>query len=155
MSEIRRMEIALDVAYKSQLIRGFCHLSDGQEAIAMGIAAGLSKGDSIITAYRDHGHHVVHGGTVREVVGELFGKECGASKGLGGSMHMYSKEHNWYGGCGIVGAPAPLGVGLALRHKYLDDGHVSFTLYGDGASNQGQVFEAFNLAGIWDLPGES
>lgn len=98
--------------------------------------------------------HLIRGGTPKEVIGELMGKECGASKGMGGSMHMYNKEWNWYGGCGIVGAQIPLGAGLAFKLKYSGQKNVAFTLFGDGAANQGQGFEAFNLAAIWDLPGQ-
>lgn len=152
MYRMRRMEIASDMLYKAKLIRGFCHLYDGQEAVITGLHAGSTLNDSIITSYRDHALHLMRGGTVKEVIGELLGKSVGASRGLGGSMHFYNKETNFYGGCGIVGAQVPIGAGLALAHKMKGDGNIAFALYGDGAANQGQIAEAMNTSALWDVP---
>jgi len=150
MVTVRRMETAAANLYKEKAIRGFCHLCSGQEAIYSGIAAGLREQDSVITSYRAHGFTYVMGIPVLGVLAELTGKQSGVVRGKGGSMHMYAK--NFYGGNGIVGAQVPLGAGIAFAHKYKEDGGVNFSLYGDGAANQGQIAEAFNLAKLWNLP---
>ncbi|KAI9284768.1 dehydrogenase E1 component-domain-containing protein [Umbelopsis sp. AD052] len=150
MVTMRRMEMAADALYKAKQIRGFCHLCTGQEAVSVGMESAINSADQIITAYRCHGFTYVRGGSIKSIIGELLGRECGISKGKGGSMHMFSKA--FYGGNGIVGAQVPLGAGIAFTQKYLDIPAVTFSLYGDGASNQGQVFEAYNMAKLWDLP---
>lgn len=150
MMVIRRMETAAGELYRKKQIRGFCHLYSGQEAVATGMVAALNSEDAVISAYRIHGWGYLLGLTVQQVIGELLGKQSGCSLGKGGSMHMYAP--NFYGGNGIVGAQVPLGAGLALANKYLDNGTVSVSLYGDGASNQGQIFEAYNIAKLWKLP---
>merc|ERR1712121_206060 len=150
MVTVRRMETAAANLYKEKAIRGFCHLCSGQEAIYSGIGAALREQDSVITSYRAHGFTYVMGIPAIGVLAELTGRKSGCVRGKGGSMHMYAK--NFYGGNGIVGAQVPLGAGIAFAHKYKEDGGVNFSLYGDGAANQGQVAEAFNLARLWNLP---
>lgn len=150
MATIRRFETKAGELYRAKNIRGFCHLYSGQEACAVGIKAAMRSQDSLITAYRVHGWAYVLGWSVKAVMAELFGNSAGCSVGKGGSMHMYGK--NFYGGNGIVGAQVPVGAGVALKHQYSGDGGVNFALYGDGASNQGQVFEAYNIAKLWKLP---
>jgi pyruvate dehydrogenase E1 component alpha subunit len=134
------------------LIGGFCHLYIGQEAIAVGMQSLKQPQDSIITGYRDHGHMLAAGMDPKEVMAELTGRAAGSARGKGGSMHMFDVAQGFYGGHGIVGAQVPLGTGLAFAHRYKDDGGVSFTYFGDGAANQGQVYEAFNMAQLWKLP---
>ncbi|HRO14025.1 MAG TPA: pyruvate dehydrogenase (acetyl-transferring) E1 component subunit alpha [Paracoccus sp. (in: a-proteobacteria)] len=149
---IRRFEEKAGQLYGMGLIGGFCHLYIGQEAVVVGLEAAAEKGDKRITSYRDHGHMLASGMEARGVMAELTGRIGGYSKGKGGSMHMFSKESHFYGGHGIVGAQVPLGAGLAFADKYLGNGRVTFTYYGDGASNQGQVYETYNMAELWELP---
>ena len=152
MLMIRRFEERAGQLYGMGLIGGFCHLYIGQEAIAVGIQAAKRPGDQFITGYRDHGHMLVCGMDPRDVMAELTGRSGGCSKGKGGSMHMFSTEAAFYGGHGIVGAQVSLGTGLALANSYRGDGKVSWAFYGDGAANQGQVYESFNMAQVWKLP---
>lgn len=149
---IRRFEEKAGQLYGMGLIGGFCHLYIGQEAVVVGLEAAAEEGDKRITSYRDHGHMLACGMDANGVMAELAGREGGYSKGKGGSMHMFSKEKNFYGGHGIVAAQVPLGAGLAFADKYKDNGRVSFTYFGDGAANQGQVYETFNMAALWKLP---
>jgi pyruvate dehydrogenase E1 component alpha subunit len=149
---IRRFEERAGQLYGMGLIGGFCHLYIGQEAVAVGVQAVKQAGDQIITGYREHGHMLASGMDPREVMAELTGRAGGASKGKGGSMHMFSTAADFYGGHGIVGAQVSLGTGLGLANKYRRNGKVSFTYFGDGAANQGQVYESFNMAEVWQLP---
>ena len=152
MMLIRRFEEKAGQLYGMGKIGGFCHLYIGQEAVVVGIEAIKKEGDQTITGYRDHGHMLACGMDPKGVMAELTGREGGYSKGKGGSMHMFSKESEFYGGHGIVGAQIPLGSGLAFANKYRGNDSVSYTYFGDGASNQGQVFEAMNMAQLWKLP---
>ena len=150
---IRRFEEKAGQMYGMGLIGGFCHLYIGQEAVVTGITMASEKGkDAQITGYRDHGHMLVMGLDPKGVMAELTGRQGGLSKGKGGSMHMFSNEHRFYGGNGIVGAQVSLGTGLAFAAKYSGDGSVSIAYFGDGAANQGQVYESFNMAKLWNLP---
>ena len=150
---IRRFEERAGQLYGLGLIGGFCHLYIGQEAVAVGIQSALESGkDSVITGYRDHGHMLAYGIDPKIIMAELTGREAGISRGKGGSMHMFSTEHAFYGGHGIVGAQVPLGAGLAFAHQYRGDGGVCVAYFGDGAANQGQVYETFNMASLWKLP---
>ncbi|WP_338446066.1 pyruvate dehydrogenase (acetyl-transferring) E1 component subunit alpha [Pelagerythrobacter marensis] len=150
---IRRFEEKAGQLYGLGLIGGFCHLYIGQEAVAIGLQSALDNDrDSVITGYRDHGHMLAYGIDPKIIMAELTGRQAGISKGKGGSMHMFSTEHKFYGGHGIVGAQVPLGGGLALAHKYNEDGGLCLAYFGDGAANQGQVYETFNMASLWKLP---
>ena len=150
---IRRFEERAGQLYGLGLIGGFCHLYIGQEAVAVGMQSALQVGkDSVITGYRDHGHMLAYGIDPKLIMAELTGRAAGISKGKGGSMHMFSVDHGFYGGHGIVGAQVSLGTGLAFKHKYANDGGVCVAYFGDGAANQGQVYESFNMAELWKLP---
>jgi len=149
---IRRFEEKAGQMYGMGLIGGFCHLYIGEEAVVVGVMAAVEEGDSIVTSYRDHGHMLACGMDPKGVMAELTGRRGGYSKGKGGSMHMFSREKNFFGGHGIVGAQVPIGTGLAFAHKYRDNHRVSLTFLGDGAMNQGQVYESFNMAALWKLP---
>ncbi|MCB9676578.1 MAG: pyruvate dehydrogenase (acetyl-transferring) E1 component subunit alpha [Alphaproteobacteria bacterium] len=152
MALIRRVEELAAKAYTLRKILGFCHLYIGQEAVAVGAVAALEPKDQLITAYRLHGHALAKGISPRAVMAELFGKETGATHGIGGSMHMASKEHEFWGGYGIVGGHVPLGAGAAFANKYSGDGRVSITFLGDGAAQQGAFYEAICMAQLWKLP---
>jgi len=150
---IRRFEEKAGQLYGLGLIGGFCHLYIGQEAVAVGLQSALDGDkDSVITGYRDHGHMLAYGIDPKVIMAELTGRQAGISKGKGGSMHMFSVEHKFYGGHGIVGAQVSLGTGLAFKHKYSRDGGIAMAYFGDGAANQGQVYESFNMAELWKLP---
>ena len=149
---IRRFEEKAGQLYGMGLIGGFCHLYIGQEAVVVGLEAAAKDGDKRVTSYRDHGHMLACGMDPNGVMAELTGREGGYSKGKGGSMHMFSKEKDFYGGHGIVAAQVPIGAGLAFADRYKGNDHVTFTYFGDGAANQGQVYEAYNMAELWMLP---
>ena len=149
---IRRFEERASQQYQAQKIGGFCHLYIGQEAVVTGAIAAIRPDDYIITAYRDHGHALARGTTANACMAELFGKETGCSRGLGGSMHFFDKEHHMYGGHAIVSAHVPLAVGLAFAIKYRDEDRVTLCFFGDGAINQGSFHEALNLAALFKLP---
>ncbi len=149
---IRRFEEKAGQMYGMGLIGGFCHLYIGQEAVVVGMQASVVEGDSVLTSYRDHGHMLACGMDPKGVMAELTGRRGGYSRGKGGSMHMFSREKGFFGGHGIVGAQVPIGTGLAFAHKYRDRAAVCLTYLGDGAVNQGQVYEAFNMAALWQLP---
>ena len=149
---IRRFEEKAGQMYGMGLIGGFCHLYVGQEAVVVGMQAAIKEGDTVITSYRDHGHMLACGMDPKGVMAELTGRRDGYSKGKGGSMHMFSLDKGFYGGHGIVGAQVPLGTGLAFAHRYKEEDAVCLTYLGDGAVNQGQVYESFNMAALWKLP---
>ena len=149
---IRHFEEKADALYKSKAIRGFCHLYSGQEAVVVGMQLAIKPGDQVITGYRDHGHMLACGMDPKGVMAELLGRRSGYSKGKGGSMHMFSVGKHFYGGHGIVGAQVSLGTGLAFANRYRRNDHVCVTYFGDGAANQGQVFESFNMAKLWKSP---
>ncbi len=152
MLAIRRFEEKAGQLYGMGLIGGFCHLYIGQEAVVVGMRMAMETGDQMITGYRDHGHMLASGMAARGVMAELTGRRSGYSRGKGGSMHMFSREKDFYGGHGIVAAQVPLGNGLAFANKYRGNGKVATTYFGDGAVNQGQVYESFNMAKLWSLP---
>lgn len=149
---IRRFEEKAGQMYGMGLIGGFCHLYIGQEAVVVGMQMAIKEGDQVITGYRDHGHMLVCNMDPKGVMAELTGRRGGYSKGKGGSMHMFSREKSFFGGHGIVGAQVPLGTGLAFVNRYRKTDNVSLTYFGDGAANQGQIYEAFNMAELWKLP---
>ncbi|TAN08547.1 MAG: pyruvate dehydrogenase (acetyl-transferring) E1 component subunit alpha [Rhizobiaceae bacterium] len=149
---IRRFEEKAGQLYGMGFIGGFCHLYIGQEAVVTGMQMAIIEGDQVITGYRDHGHMLSTGMSPRGVMAELTGRRGGYSKGKGGSMHMFSREKNFFGGHGIVGAQVSLGTGLAFSNRYRENKNISLVYFGDGASNQGQVYESFNMASLWKLP---
>ncbi|MHA1558980.1 MAG: pyruvate dehydrogenase (acetyl-transferring) E1 component subunit alpha [Alphaproteobacteria bacterium] len=149
---IRRFEEKSAQLYGMGVISGFCHLYIGQEAVVVGVQFAMNPCDTMITGYRDHGHMLVCGMDPNRVMAELAGRQSGYSKGKGGSMHMFSKEKNFYGGHGIVGGQVSIGTGIAFAHKYKNEKAVCLTYFGDGAANQGQVYESFNIASLWKLP---
>jgi len=149
---IRKFEEKAGQLYGAGKIGGFCHLYIGQEAVVIGILSSIKSEDTVVTSYRDHGHILARGVDPKQVMAELTGRKDGISKGKGGSMHMFSKKNRFYGGHGIVGAQVPIGVGLGFAHKYRNEKKISRVYVGDGAMNNGQVFEAFNLASLWELP---
>ena len=152
MMMMRRFEEKAGQLYGMGLIAGFCHLYIGQEAVVAGVQASLEDGDQVITGYRDHAHMLACGMEAKGVMAELTGRAGGYSRGKGGSMHMFSREKNFYGGHGIVGAQVALGTGLAFADRYKDNKKIAVAYFGDGAANQGQVYESFNMAKLWDLP---
>jgi pyruvate dehydrogenase E1 component alpha subunit len=152
MLKIRRFEEKAGQLYGMGLIGGFCHLYIGQEAVVIGMQMAIEEGDQVITGYRDHGHMLACGMAPKGVMAELTGRRGGYSKGKGGSMHMFSIEKNFFGGHGIVGAQCSLGTGIAFANRYHENGRVCLTYFGDGAANQGQVYESFNMAELWKLP---
>ncbi len=149
---IRRFEEKAGQLYGMGLIGGFCHLYIGQEAVVVGMQMALDDGDQLITSYRDHGHMLVAGMDTKAIMAELAGRKTGSSRGKGGSMHMFSPEKGFFGGNGIVGAQVPIGAGLAFANKYNGNDRVCATYFGEGAANQGQVYESFNMAALWKLP---
>jgi len=152
MLKVRRFEEKAGQLYGMGLIGGFCHLYIGQEAVVVGLQDCIKHGDQVITTYRDHAHMVAIGTPMDSIFAELMGRELGCSRGKGGSMHMFDLENKFFGGHGIVGANVPLGTGLAFANKYRDNDHICLDYFGDGATNQGQVYEAFNMASLWKLP---
>jgi len=152
MYRIRRFEERTLMAYGQQKIRGFCHVYIGQEAIAAGLVSALTSDDKIVTAYRQHGIALSRGLDSKSCMAELYGKATGCVKGKGGSMHFFSKEHNYFGGNGIVGAQIPIGTGIAFAEKYKKTSNLAVTMFGDGAARQGSLYESFNMAELWDLP---
>ncbi len=152
MLTIRRFEEKAGQLYGMGLIGGFCHLYIGQEAVVVGMQSALVDGDAVTTTYRDHGHMLACGMDPKGVMAELTGRIDGYSRGKGGSMHMFSTDKHFYGGHGIVGASVPIGAGIAFANQYRDNGKISVTYFGDGAANQGQVYETFNMAALWNLP---